>query len=96
MKALYQIKEGDFLRLKKENQKFIDVLDLTVIPLTKEYILTEQETCDLLGVTPRTLRTYRRKGYLGFIKIEGRILFLKHQLFRDLEELYYKSKKKED
>ena len=51
---------------------------------------------DLLGVTPRTLRTYRRKGYLGFIKIEGRILFLRHQLFRDLEELYYKSKKKED
>ena len=96
MKPLYQIKEGDFLRLKKENQKFYDALDLALIPLTKEYILTEQEASELFGVTTRTLRTYRQKGYLGFIKIEGRILFLKHRLFRDLEDLYHKSKKKEE
>lgn len=77
------------LSLLKEN------LQRAIVPLTKENILTERQVCELLGVTDRTLRKYREKQYIGFIKLSGRILYLKHLLYLDLEELYYQERGRE-
>ncbi len=42
------------------------------------------------------MRTYRRKKYIGYIKLDGQIIYLKHWLYLDLEALYFKSKEKSE
>lgn len=54
------------------------------IPFDKEHLLTEVEVSEILGVTIRTLRTYRNKNYLRYLKLNGRIYFVKILLYVDL------------
>ena len=54
------------------------------IPFSKEHLYTEEEVSEILGVTVRTVRTYRKKHYLRYIKFKGRIYFLKVLLYVDL------------
>ncbi len=42
------------------------------------------------------MRTYRRKKYIGYIKLDGQIIYLKHLLYLHLEALYFKSKEKSE
>ena len=54
------------------------------IPFSKEHLYTEEEVSEILGVTVRTVLTYRKKHYLRYIKFKGHIYFLKVLLYVDL------------
>lgn len=92
MKKFNFITDGDFLEWYQEVSRIHKELAEGIIPLTKENILMEPEVCDLLGVTSRTLRKYREKKYLGFVKMEGLIFYLKPLLYLDLFLMYYRTK----
>lgn len=90
MKNTHFATESQFLEWYQEVARVHKELAQGIIPLTKENILMEQEVCELLGVTSRTLRKYRQQQYLGFIKMEGLIFYLKPLLYMDLFLLYYR------
>ncbi|WHF51446.1 hypothetical protein QGN23_13620 [Chryseobacterium gotjawalense] len=92
MKSFNFITDGDFLEWYQEVSRVHKELAEGTIPLTKENILMEHEVCELLGVTARTLRKYRQQKYLGFVKMEGLIFYLKPLLYLDLFLLYYRPK----
>lgn len=54
------------------------------VPLTKEQFLTEQEVCQLLSISDRTMRRYRNESFLHCMKFKGRVLFLKIVFLQDL------------
>ncbi|WP_028123775.1 helix-turn-helix domain-containing protein [Epilithonimonas tenax] len=64
-------------------KQLIDHL-LTQRIFDQKLLLTEDEVSSLLGVSERTMRTYRTKKYFHHIKLEGRILYLELILFIDL------------
>ena len=88
----HQLKGHHVAASRRQLQLLEEDLKRAIVPLTKENILTERQVCELLGVTDRTLRKYREKRFIGFIKLSGRILYLKHLLYLDLEELYYQER----
>ena len=92
MKNIHFVTEAQFLEWYQEVARVHKEMAQGIIPLTKENILMEQEVCELLGVTSRTLRKYRQQQYLGFIKMEGLIFYLKPLLYMDLFLLYYRPK----
>lgn len=64
-------------------------LQIFDLPLDKSDFLTEAEVCELIGVTSRTLRTYRKLGKFHFMKIKGRILFHRLIFYLDILRLHY-------
>lgn len=54
------------------------------IPLTREHLLTEAEVGNLLGVSTRTLNTYKKERILHYIKLKGQVYYLKLFLYLDL------------
>ena len=54
------------------------------LPLMKNQILTEPEVCSILGVSDRTMRTYRQRKYFHYIKLDGRILYIRWIFLLDL------------
>lgn len=48
----------------------------------KDMLITERQTSDLLGVTERTMRRYRKNDLLPYAKIGGRIFYLKNLLYQ--------------
>ena len=61
------------------------------VPLNRESLLEEIEVCALLGVSQRTVRTYRKRKYLRYIKLNGRIFYLKLFLFLDFMKMSLES-----
>ncbi len=51
--------------------------------------LDNQDVCELLKISPRTLQTYRDNGTIGFSKIEGKKIYYRPQ---DVSELLRNSK----
>lgn len=49
-------------------------------------LLTETQVCEYLGITIHTLRYWRRKGYIPFIKIERHVRFREDDIISLLEE----------
>ena len=92
MKNFNFITEAQFMDWYQEIARLHKELAQGIVPLTKENIMMESEVCDLLGVTTRTLRKYRQQRYIGFIKMEGLIFYLKPLLYIDLFLLYYRPK----
>ena len=52
--------------------------------ITRKDFISEHEVVELLQVTSRTMRTYRQKRYLHFIKMNGSIFYLRHLFYIDL------------
>lgn len=92
MKNCNFITEAQFLEWYQEVARLHRELAQGIVPLTKENILMEREVCELLGVTTRTLRKYRQQQYIGSIKMEGLIFYIKPLLYMDLFLMYYKPK----
>ncbi len=69
---------------KKELQRIEAELSSQSIPLTREHLLTEADVSALLGVTTRTLNTYKRERILRYIKLKGQVYYLKSFLYVDL------------
>ena len=91
MKKISLFTESQLMEWQEEIERLHLSLLEAVVPLTKENLLTESEVCALFHVTSRTLRTYRKKGLIGYIKLNGVILYLKHFLYKDLLVLYFRS-----
>lgn len=96
MKTFSNMSEAELLLLQQKLKRVHHDLIQAVIPLTRENILTEQEASEVFGVTSRTMRKYRQKRYIGAIKLDGRVLYLRNMLYLDLEALYHQSKKKRE
>ncbi len=73
------------LRLLHENQI------CTAVPFSKEHIFTEEAVCEILGISSRTMRTYRNRRYFRYLKFEGRIYYLRVILYMDLLLMCQKS-----
>lgn len=95
MKKLNFKSEDQRLKLEEAFELVCSKMLKGIVPLTKENIMSEAEVCELLGVTDRTMRNYRQKKYIKCIKLDGRIIYLKHFLYLDLTERYYGGRKKE-
>lgn len=54
------------------------------IQLDRKHLIPESEICTILGVTERTMRRYRKKKYFRYIKLDGRIYYLRLMLYIDL------------
>ncbi len=52
--------------------------------LRREDLLTEQEVCTLLRVSPRTMLRYRKAGHFHYIKLNGTILYHRAVLYCDV------------
>lgn len=50
--------------------------------------LDQQEACQLLGISKRTLQQYRDDGLIAFIKLERKILFRESNIVKVLEDNY--------
>ena len=48
-------------------------------------LLTENQVCEYLGIKIHTLRYWRRKGYISFIKIERHVRFREDDVISLLE-----------
>jgi len=48
---------------------------ITKSSISGEYFLDNNEVCEILHISSRTLQDYRDKGLIGFYKIEGKILY---------------------
>jgi len=59
------------------------------LPLDKEHFLTEQQVCDTLGISTRTMHTYRKKKRFHYMKIEGLILYHKLFFYLDVIRMHY-------
>lgn len=56
-------------------------------PPEQDEYLTRQEAKNLLKVSLPTLDSYRKKGFIRFKKIGGRVLFNKSELLNDIKKL---------
>ena len=88
--------EAQFKAWVEELKELHRDLLLYKLPLGKDYFMTEQEVCEMMGVSIRTLRTYRKNKRLRCMKIEGLILFHKIVLYLDILRLHYFDFKEED
>jgi hypothetical protein len=61
-------------------------------PLDSSTLIEEYQLSELLRVTLRTMRTYRKLNYFHFIRLQGRIFYLKPLLYMDLLELSLREK----
>jgi hypothetical protein len=53
--------------------------------------LDNQDVILLLDISPRTLQSYRDKGKISFYKIEGKIMYAEPDVYKMLEDNYYKA-----
>ena len=84
MRTYHLFSETQIKTWMEEIAAFHEELISLKIPFSKEHLYTEEEVSEILGVTVRTVRTYRKKHYLRYIKFKGRIYFLKVLLYVDL------------
>lgn len=77
--------------IEEMQQLHQDLLQLN-IPFSEDQVIPEDRVCHILGVTSRTMRTYRKQHYLRYFKMEGRVYYLKIILYVDLILLSEKSR----
>lgn len=76
--------ENKVLEWMKEIEEFNTSLLSMEVPPVHDLLIPEYEVCEILKVTSRTMRKYRMKKYLRYVKIEGRIYYIKLLLYLDL------------
>lgn len=83
----------------KETVEFIDTLSKLAtlvkktfaqrtLHLNGEKYLTNNEICEILHISQRTLKNYRDNRMLGYIQISGKILYKESDLMKLLEDNY--------
>lgn len=55
-----------------------------------ERYLTNEEVCEKLHVSSRTLQDYRDTGLLGYVKLPGKIIYRESDVEKLLEDHYRK------
>lgn len=59
--------------------------------LNGERYLNNKQVCDLLHISMRSLQDYRDKGRIAFYKLEGKILYAESDIYKMLENNYYRT-----
>lgn len=54
------------------------------LSFSRQDLIPEQDVVELLQVSSRTMRTYRKKRYFHFIKLEGSIFYLRYIFYIDM------------
>lgn len=60
----------------------------TKASISGEFFLDNNEVCEMLHISTRTLQDYRDKGFIGFYKLEGKILYKLSDIQEMLEKHY--------
>lgn len=89
MNKFLSMREADLKNLIDDIRLLHNRLQIFELPLNKKDFITEQDVCELIGVSPRTLRTYRKTGKLHYMKVKGRILFHKLIFYMDILSMHY-------
>lgn len=84
MNTLLKFSEVQLREWNEEIKMQYKQMLLADVPLMKHQILTDPEVCAILGVSDRTMRTYRQRQYFHFIKLDGRILYVRWVFLLDL------------
>lgn len=58
---------------------------------SQERYLNNNQVCEMLHISQRTLQDYRDKGRISFYKLEGKILYKLSDIQKLLEDNYYKA-----
>ena len=58
---------------------------------SQERYLNNNQVCEMLHLSQRTLQDYRDKGRVAFYKLEGKILYKLSDIEKMLEDNYYKA-----
>lgn len=84
-------KEVDAFLKKLEGLKGMLQTTLSVrrVVLNGELYITNNELCNLLHISKRTLQEYRDAGIIPFIKLPGKILYKESDVLKLLEKHYY-------
>lgn len=91
--------------LKNNSNEFKELLDaigqininiqnnttITKPSIFGEYFLDNNEVCEMLRISPRTLQDYRDKGLIDFYKLEGKILYKLSDIEKMLDKYYYEA-----
>ncbi|AAQ65738.1 conserved domain protein [Porphyromonas gingivalis W83] len=64
----------------------------TVRSLGEKSTLRDEEVCERLFVSPRTLQDYRNKGIIPYIQIAGKILYRHSDINLLLQENYVRQR----
>lgn len=64
--------------------------------ISGECFLDNNEVCQMLHLSSRTLQDYRDKGLIAFYKLEGKILYKASDIHKMLEKNYYNAWGKSD
>jgi len=91
MKELQLFSEAQIQEWIEGFKKMIDELINSGIAIDRKMLLSEAQVSEILGVSERTMRTYRSKNKFHHIKLEGSIYYLRLILFYDLIMLSFKS-----
>ena len=89
MNKFLSMREAEIKNLIHDIRLLHNRLQFFELPLDKSDFLTEEEVCELIGVTSRTLRSYRKAGKFHYMKVKGRILFHKLIFYMDVLRLHY-------
>ena len=84
MKEFQLFSEVQIQQWIEDLKKMITHLLTTDFFIERKMLLTEEQVADILGVSKRTMRTYRSKKKFHHIKLEGCIYYLHFFLLFDL------------
>ena len=87
MNHLHQTNTAQLNEWIREMDLFFQQLTQSEFPLDVSQLYEEHEVCKLLRITPRTMLTYRKRNYFHYIKLEGRVYYLKPLLYIELVKL---------
>lgn len=62
--------------------------------ISDNVFLDNNEVCELLHLSPRTLQDYRDKRLIAFYKLEGKILYKMSDIEHMLKKNYFDTRKK--
>ncbi|SKB96061.1 Helix-turn-helix domain-containing protein [Soonwooa buanensis] len=87
MKPKFSFSEGDYMNLHHIAEDLLISSLEKGVAIQKSMLLSEDDVCQILQISPRTLRKYRSEHFFRFIKLHGRIYFLKLTFYLDLLKL---------
>ncbi len=84
MKSLDLITEAQVQEWIQDLQTLHEQLLIGTLSFSRQDLIPEQDVVELLQVSSRTMRTYRKKRYFHFIKLEGSVFYLRSIFYIDM------------
>ena len=84
MKSLDLITEAQVQEWIQNLQTLHEQLLIGTLSFSRQDLIPEQDVVELLQVSSRTMRTYRKKRYFHFIKLEGSVFYLRSIFYIDM------------